>query len=103
VLNYDVQLIANRSLGSQVSLEQHQELMNRLLVFKSWFVDRYKLDGAYNTLLAIHIDTVRPRYRDEYPNNSNPDVPGLRATYLSAVLGAPELAIPSKKILTLFL
>ena len=44
----------------------------------------------------MHIDTVKPRYRDEYPGNNNPEVPGLRQPYLAPLLGAPELAIPSK-------
>jgi hypothetical protein len=50
--------------------------------------------------MALHIDSVEPRYRDEYSGNDNPEVPGLRATYLSAILGAPELALPSKVFAT---
>lgn len=70
--------------------------MERLSIFKQWFLHQYGLDGSTNNLLAIHIDHVRPKYRDQYPGNDNPDVPGLRATYLAPILGAPELAIPSK-------
>ncbi len=91
------ELITDRSLGSEVTMEQHVEMMNRLSVFKAWFVDRYMVNGTHNNVMALHIDTVKARYRDEYPGNSNPEVPGLRATYLSAILEAPELAIPSKK------
>lgn len=46
--------------------------------------------------MAIHIDRVGPKYRDQYPGDGDPDVPGLRATYLAPILGAPELAVPSK-------
>jgi hypothetical protein len=53
-------------------------------------------NASHKTLIALHIDTVQPRYRDEYPGNINPNVPGLRSTYLAAILRAPELAIPSK-------
>ena len=56
------------------------------------------VNGPHNTVIALHIDTVNARYRDKYPGNSNPEVPGLRATYLSAILEAPELAVPSKNI-----
>lgn len=71
-------------------------MMERLSIFKEWFLRQYGLDGSTNNLLAIHIDHVRPKYRDQYPGNDDPDVPGLRATYLAAILRAPELAIPSK-------
>jgi hypothetical protein len=91
------ELIKDRSLGGKVTLEQHMEIMNHFSVFKAWFVDHYKLDRSHNTIMALHIDTVKAKYRDEYPGNSNPEVPGLRATYLSAILEAPELAIPSKQ------
>jgi hypothetical protein len=71
-------------------------MMNRLSVFKDWFVDRYISNGSKTYIVALHIDTVQARYRDIYPGNNSPEVPGLRATYLSAILQAPELAIPSK-------
>ena len=96
LLKLDSELIADRSLGSEVTLEQHLEMINRLSVFKAWFINRYMVNGPHNTGTALHIDVVKPRYRDEYPGNSNPEIPGLRATYLSAILEAPELAIPSK-------
>lgn len=75
--------------------------MERLSVFKHWFLHHYELDGSSNNVVAIHIDTIKPRYRDEYPGNGNSDVPGLRPTYLSAILGAPELAIPSEEFQSL--
>jgi hypothetical protein len=69
--------------------------MHRMSVFKSWFLDHYKLNGLHNNIMAIHIDKIEARYRDVYPGNNNIAVPGLRATYLAAILGSPELAIPS--------
>ena len=92
-----LELTTARSLGSEVTMEQRVEMMNRLLVFKAWFLDRYMVNGTRNNVIALHIDVVEAKYRDEYPGNSNPEVPGLRATYLSAILEAPELAIPSKR------
>lgn len=72
-------------------------MMRRFSVFREWFLRQYELGDFSNNIMAIHIDTIKPKYRDEYPGNSNPEVPGLRAMYLSAILGAPELAIPSKR------
>ena len=92
-----LELTTARSLGSEVTMEQHVEMMNRLSVFKAWFFDRYMENGMRNNVIALHIDIVEAKYRDMYPGNSNQEVPGLRATYLSAILEAPELAIPSKR------
>ena len=89
-------LTSYRKLGSLVTSEQHAEMVKRLEIFREWFLHQYQFHDRSNKVLAIHIDTVRPKYRDEYPGNSNSEVPGLRAPYLSAILGAPELAIPSK-------
>lgn len=98
LLRLDLELIINRTLGSEGPLEQHLEMMNRLSIFKAWFVNRYLVNGPHNTVIALHTDVCKPRYRDEYPSNSNPETPGLLATYLSAILEAPELVIPSKNI-----
>ncbi|KAI1131680.1 amidase signature domain-containing protein [Nemania abortiva] len=83
-------------LGSGVSENEHQELMNRLSIFKDWFVKQYMADGA--NIIALHIDKVQAKYRDVYPSDNNPNVPGLRSPYLSAILGAPELAIPISEL-----
>jgi hypothetical protein len=89
-------LTLDRSLAREITVEQHQEILSRFSVFKNWFMDHYQLSGSHNRVFALHTDTILPRYRDQYPGNSNPEVPGLRATYLSAILEAPELAIPSE-------
>ncbi|KAK2737897.1 hypothetical protein FQN57_007348 [Myotisia sp. PD_48] len=81
-------------MGKQVSADQHIEIMNRLSVFRSWFIQRYMAGVSHSTLIAMHIDTVKPKYRDEHPGNSNPNVSGLRPTFLAPILRAPELAIP---------
>ncbi|KAH8705064.1 amidase signature domain-containing protein [Talaromyces proteolyticus] len=82
------------ALGSQVSLEQHTEMMKRISVFRSWFLEHY---SSPQMLMAIHIDSIKSRYRDEYPGNNNTEVPGLRPTDLASILRAPALAIPSKQ------
>ncbi|KAL8782227.1 MAG: hypothetical protein Q9213_005593 [Squamulea squamosa] len=82
-------------LGAQVTPEQHAEMMERLWVFRSWFLHQYSLNGSSNNVMAIDIDKIRPKNRDEYPGNDDPNVPGLRATYLAAILGAPEIAEPT--------
>lgn len=47
-------------------------------------------------IVALHIDKVKAKYRQEYPGNDDPNIPGLRAPHLSAILQAPEIAVPSK-------
>ncbi|KAJ8129782.1 hypothetical protein O1611_g3850 [Lasiodiplodia mahajangana] len=83
-------------LGAGVSEHEHRELMNRLSIFKHWFLKQYMADGT--NIVALHIDKVQAKYRDIYPGGDNPNVPGLRSTYLSAILGAPELAIPISEL-----
>ena len=90
--------VTDRALGRDVTGEDYLELQSRLAIFRTWFLDQYLQDRPHNTLIAMHIDTVRPKYCDEYPGAGNPDVPGLRATYLSGILQTPELAIPSKSL-----
>jgi hypothetical protein len=71
--------------------------MDRLEVFKNWFINRFMNDGP--KIIALHINNVQPRYRDGYPRNQNLDEPpSLTPALLSAILGAPELAIPSKSM-----
>lgn len=96
-IRFNLCLTSCRHLGSQVTSEQHAEMMERLLIFKAWFLHQYKLDRSSNNIVAIHIDTIKPKYRDQYAGDGNPEVPGLRPTYLSAILGAPEIAIPSEE------
>ena len=48
-------------------------------------------------MVATNIDTIKPKYRDEYSGDGDPDVPELRSPILSAILGAPELAILSEE------
>ncbi|KAJ3564184.1 hypothetical protein NPX13_g7932 [Xylaria arbuscula] len=79
-------------LGGEVSDREHQELMHRLSIFKDWFIKQYLMNRT--SLVALHIDKAQAKYRDIYPGDADPNVPGLRSTYLSAILGAPELAIP---------
>ncbi|KAL9080628.1 MAG: hypothetical protein Q9159_007560 [Coniocarpon cinnabarinum] len=90
------QLIPPRSMGSQVSNAEHQEITHRFDVFKAWFLERYMSHKTRSTVVAFNLDALKPKYRDEYPGSPNPLVLGLRAPYLAAILGAPELAIPSK-------
>ena len=81
-------------MGSKVTETEHEELMHRLGVFREWFLKQYLADGR--TIIAMHIDKVQPKYRDQYPGDNDPNVPGLGPTFLSAILGALELAVPSE-------
>ena len=71
--------------------------MERLSVFRVWFLHQYGLDNSSSNVVATYIDKIKPKYWDEYRGNDNPDVPGLRAPYLAAILGALEFAVSSKE------
>jgi hypothetical protein len=68
----------------------------RLLVFKEWFLQNYMKIQEQDSILVLPISSVKPDYRDTYPGVRTKPSSGLRPTYLSPYLGAPELAIPSK-------
>lgn len=87
-----------REIGQRVTTEQHDEVLRRFDVFKSWFEHEYMDPREGATLVIFPIDTVKPRYRDQYPGNADPTVPGIRNTFISPILRAPELTIPSKSV-----
>jgi hypothetical protein len=79
----------------------HEEVMNRLSIFNAWFIGRY-MNESQTTIIALHIDNVQPRCRNQYPSNNNPIVPGIRPTFLAAILGAPELAVQVSSFIGFF-
>lgn len=84
----------NRNLSSQISAVAHAEAMKRMEVYKSWFDKTVMESDKRNTMILIPIEEIAPRYRDEMPKkNFNPvGVPNL---FLSPILKAPELTVPS--------
>ena len=78
--------------------EEAKDMSKRISVFKKWFLEGYMKVGEQDAVLVLPISGVTPNYRDEYPGRSSGRKPrqGLRPTYLSPYIGAPELAIPSK-------
>jgi len=88
-------MLEPRQSGSQVSEAQYQETSERISIFKDWFLKEYMGDGERSSILVLPISNVTPNYRDVYPGAPSPAATGLRTTYLSPYLGAPELAIPS--------
>ncbi|KAF2804286.1 amidase signature enzyme [Mytilinidion resinicola] len=81
-------------LGEQVSREQYEDMNRRLSIFKQWFLKHYMKAGEQNSILVLPLSDVKPNYRDVYPGANSTPRTGLRPTYLSAYLGAPELALP---------
>jgi hypothetical protein len=70
--------------------------MHRFQTFKAWFQKTYMSSPTHDTMIALHIEAVKPKYRDQYPGDKNPVVPGMRAMYLASILEAPEIALPSE-------
>lgn len=88
------QLTTSRELSSHITSEAHDEAMTRLKVYKDWFDEAILKSDKQTTLILILIEEIAPRYRDEVPAaHFNPvGVPNL---FLSPVLKAPELTVPS--------
>ncbi|KAF2676242.1 amidase signature enzyme [Lentithecium fluviatile CBS 122367] len=81
-------------LGADVSQEQNDEMNKRILKFKEWFLREYIKADEEDFIIILPISDVKPNYRDVYPGKPNAAGTGLRTTYLSPYLGAPEIAIP---------
>jgi hypothetical protein len=94
----------SRELSSHITSEAHAEAMVRLEVYKDWFDEVVMKLGKQTALVLIPIEEISPRYRDEAPaTHFNPvGVPNL---FLSPILKAPELTVPSKypQMLTLLI
>jgi len=87
-------LIINRDLSSHITPNSHTEALNRLEVYKDWFNEFITKPGKQITLVLIPIEEIAPRYRDEIPTGHfNPD--GVPNLFLSPILKAPELTVPS--------
>ncbi|KAF2124976.1 amidase signature enzyme [Dothidotthia symphoricarpi CBS 119687] len=82
------------SWGANVTQAQHDDMDERLRIFKDWFLEKYMKVNEQDSVLIFPISDVRPNYRDTYPGLSKEPSTGLRSTYLSPYLGAPELGIP---------
>jgi hypothetical protein len=84
----------DRGLSSHITSEAHTEAIIRIEVYKSWFDEVVMKSGKQTTLVLIPIEEISPRYRDETPTTHfNPiGVPNL---FLSPILKAPELTVPS--------
>ena len=75
--------------------------MKRMSVFKEWFLSRFvswQDRDTGNAFVILPVGNVAPSYRDEYPGVPSSPMQGLRTTYLSPILGTPELTIPGKSI-----
>jgi hypothetical protein len=87
----------SRKMGSGVSQEQHDDMNRRLETFKNCFLEEYMKIENQDTIVVLPISGVNPNYRDEYPGLPKSQAArGLRTTYLSPYIGAPEITIPSK-------
>ena len=88
-----------RSVGANTSKAEHDEIMERMAVFKEWFLSRFVSTedrDTGNAFVILPIANVAPSYRDEYPGVPSNPIQGLRTTYLSPILGTPELTIPGR-------
>jgi len=92
--SFPLNLTINRDLSSHITPNSHAEALKRLEVYKHWFDDVVMKPGKQITLVLIPIEEIAPRYRDKMPTGHfNPvGVPNL---FLSPILKAPELTVPS--------
>lgn len=81
-----------RGISAEVSQKDHDEGMEKLDVFKKWFLDTVMEKGRKQTIVVVPIENMAPRYRDLATTSFNPT--GVPMLFLSPIVGAPELTIP---------
>jgi hypothetical protein len=87
----------SKKTGSGVCQEQHNDMNRRLETFKNCFLEEYMKIEKQDTIVVLPISGANPNYRDEYPGLPKSQAArGLRTTYLSPYIRAPEHTIPSK-------
>jgi hypothetical protein len=87
-------MYVSRELASHITTSAHEEALHRLEVYKEWFTSTILQPAERNTLILIPIEEISPRYRDEMPTHHFDPV-GVPNLFLSPILGAPELTVPS--------
>ena len=91
---YRADRVGSRNLSSHITSNEHEKALGRLEVYRAWFNRTIMKPEERNTIILIPIEEIAPRYRDEATSRFNPvGVPNL---FLSPILKAPELTLPSK-------
>ena len=54
-----------RDLASKITAEERDVAVERLTVYKRWFLEHVMREGERDTLVLIPIENISPRYRDE--------------------------------------
>lgn len=60
-------LIAHRDLARQISAADHAEAMERLEIYKTWFLETIMSSYSHNTFVVLPIADAQPHYRDDLP------------------------------------
>jgi len=89
----------HRDIGSEISHKQRNNAKKRTDVYKSWVLDNILEVDRETTLVVLPIKDAEPNYRD-----IDPGMPFAQDVWdplwLSPVLGAPEISVPGKSIIS---
>ncbi|KAH7092427.1 amidase signature domain-containing protein [Paraphoma chrysanthemicola] len=85
-------------IGGLVSKEQRDDAMDRVSVFRDWFIKHIMQPEQKRTIVILPIETLEPRYRDTAPDLPYEPPKGLSVLYFSPALGAPEIVVPAGQI-----
>ena len=82
-----------RDLSSQITEAQRDHAVQRLSVFKVWFMKHIMAVDTARTVVVLPIENIAPRYRDEATTHFVPQ--GVPMLFLSPIIGGPECVIPA--------
>lgn len=82
-----------RDLSSRITEAQRDHAVQRLLVFKVWFMEHIMEVDTARTMVVLPIENIAPRYRDKATTDFVPQ--GVPMLFLSPIIGGPECVIPA--------
>ncbi|KAF2007617.1 amidase signature enzyme [Amniculicola lignicola CBS 123094] len=84
-------------IGEKYTLDQFNEGIRRLDVYKQWWLDTVLETGRMNTLVVMQSEEVKPNYRDDKAPGYYIQ-PAWHPWWISPILGAPEVVVPAGHI-----
>src|SRR4051812_23711293 len=96
-----VTLTRRRALGKEVTIEQKEEALDEMEIFRNWFTENVmkgEAQTASSAVLILPSGRGQPWYRDvplEVPFRTN----GYNSMALAVLLALPQLVVPSKSCL----
>ena len=66
-MKVDIDYVPHREVSRLITKDERDIAVERLDVYKEWFLKTVMRTGKYDSVVIIPIEEISPRYRDEPP------------------------------------